>query len=40
MMLKGLRIAFASETDDNRRISPSRVKWFTGNDTLTARSPA
>lgn len=39
MMLKGLRIAWASETDENRRISPSRVKWLTGNDTLVARNP-
>lgn len=39
MALRGLRLAFASETDDGCRISPSRVKWLTGNDTLTGRSP-
>jgi len=39
MMLKGLRIAFASETDENRRFSPSRVKWLSGGDTLTGRHP-
>lgn len=37
MALKGLRIAFASETDDNRRFSTAKIKWFTGADTLTAR---
>lgn len=39
MMLRGLRVAFASETDDGRRFSTSRVKWFTGSDTLTGRYP-
>lgn len=39
MMLQGLRFAFASETDENRRFSPSRVKWLTGADTLTGRNP-
>ncbi|MFA5387183.1 MAG: phage/plasmid primase, P4 family [Candidatus Paceibacterota bacterium] len=39
MMLRGLRIAFASETDDGRRFSTSRVKWFTGADVLTGRYP-
>jgi len=39
MTLRGLRMAFASETDDGCRISPSRSKWITGNDTLTGRSP-
>ncbi len=39
MTLKGLRMAFASETDDGCRISPSRVKLFTGNDELRARNP-
>lgn len=37
--LRGLRVAFASETDDGCRLSTSRVKWITGNDTLTGRSP-
>ena len=39
MSLKGLRIAFASETDQGRKISPSRVKWLTGGDKLKGRSP-
>lgn len=40
MALKGLRFAFASETDDGRRFSASRVKWLTGGtDKLTGRNP-
>jgi putative DNA primase/helicase len=39
MSLKGLRIAFASETDDNQKFSTSKVKWLSGGDTLVARSP-
>jgi len=39
MALRGLRMAFASETDDGSRISPSRVKWLTGKDTITGRNP-
>lgn len=39
MALKGLRIAFASESDEGRRISPARVKWLTGGDTLIGRNP-
>ncbi len=39
MSLRGLRIAFASESDEGRRFSPSRVKWLSGGDTLTARNP-
>jgi putative DNA primase/helicase len=39
MTLKGLRIAFASEIDENRRFSPGKVKWLTGGDTLTGRNP-
>ncbi len=39
MALRGLRMAFASETDDGCRLSTSRVKWLTGNDTLTGRNP-
>ncbi len=39
MALRGLRMAFGSETDDGCRISPSRVKWLTGNDTITGRNP-
>lgn len=39
MALRGLRLAFASESDQNRRLSPSRVKWLTGADTLVGRNP-
>ena len=39
MRLKGLRIAFASETDEGRKFSSSRVKWFTGGDMLIGRNP-
>jgi len=39
MSLRGLRMAFASETDDGCKISPSRVKWLTGNDTIIGRNP-
>ncbi|HCY87851.1 MAG TPA: DNA primase [Desulfobacteraceae bacterium] len=37
MKLRGLRMAFASETDDGCKISPSKVKWLTGKDKLTGR---
>ena len=37
MALKGLRIAFASETDENRKFSPGQVKWYSGGDTLKGR---
>ena len=39
MALKGLRIAFASETDEDRKFSASRVKWLSGADTLVGRAP-
>ena len=39
MSLKGSRFCFGSETDDGCRISPSRVKWLTGNDILVGRNP-
>lgn len=39
MALRGLRMAFASESDQGSRFSPSRVKWLTGNDRLTGRNP-
>ena len=39
MRLRGLRIAFASETDDGCKISPSQVKWLTGRDRLVGRGP-
>ncbi|EMS79182.1 phage/plasmid primase, P4 family [Desulfotignum phosphitoxidans DSM 13687] len=39
MTLRGLRMAFASETDEGRKISPSRVKWLTGRDPIRGRNP-
>lgn len=39
MALKGPRVVFASETDENRRFSPSKVKWLSGGDTLIGRNP-
>jgi putative DNA primase/helicase len=39
MSLRGLRIAYASETDENRSFSTSRVKWLTGGDRLVGRYP-
>jgi putative DNA primase/helicase len=39
MALRGLRLAFASESDENRRFSPSKVKWLSGGDTLVGRHP-
>lgn len=39
MSLRGLRIAYASETDEGRKFSSSRVKWLTGGDKLTGRWP-
>lgn len=39
MALRGRRLITASETDQNCKISPSRVKWLTGEDTLSGRSP-
>jgi len=38
LLLKGLRIAFASETDQNRHFSPAKVKWLTGGDELVGRN--
>lgn len=39
MGLRGLRMIWASESDEGRRFSPSRVKWLSGGDTLTGRYP-
>lgn len=39
MSLKGVRMAFASETDEGRRFSTSKAKWLSGGDTLTGRNP-
>lgn len=37
--LHGRRLAIASETEENRRISAAKVKRLTGGDTLKARAP-
>ncbi|EFK11865.1 phage/plasmid primase, P4 family, C-terminal domain protein [delta proteobacterium NaphS2] len=39
MSLRGLRCAFASEVEENRRFSSSRVKWLSGSDSLVGRFP-
>lgn len=39
MSLKGLRVAFASETDEGRRLSTAQVKSLTGGDTMVGRNP-
>ena len=39
MNLRGLRLANASETDDGRRFSSSKVKWLSGGDRLQGRFP-
>lgn len=39
MALKGLRLAWASETPEGRRFSTSKVKWLSGGDKLVGRSP-
>jgi putative DNA primase/helicase len=39
MSLKGLRIAFASETDEGAKLSVSNAKKLTGGDTLLGRNP-
>lgn len=37
LRLRGLRLAFATETSDGVAFAESRLKWLTGGDTLTAR---
>lgn len=39
MMLKGIRYALSSETEDGARLAESRIKALTGGDTITARNP-
>jgi len=39
MSLKGLRVAYASETEDGAKVSAARVKLLTGKDSLTGRWP-
>ena len=37
--LKGLRLAFANETEEGRRLAEARIKDMTGGDTLSGRMP-
>ncbi len=37
--LRGRRLAWASETDEGRKLNIGKVKWLSGGDTLTAREP-
>lgn len=39
MLLKGRRLALATETDENARFAESSLKAMTGGDTMTARNP-
>lgn len=39
MTLKGLRLAIASETDKEARVSTSSIKWLTGDDQIIGRNP-
>jgi len=39
MLLRGRRIAWASETEEGRRLAVEKVKLLTGADTLTGRAP-
>ena len=39
LTLKGLRLAYASETEDGRRLSEGRIKDMTGGERMTARAP-
>ena len=39
MSLKGRRVVIASETDEGRRMSASKVKLFVGGDSLVGRNP-
>ena len=39
MSLRGMRLIFASETDEGQRFSAARVKWLSGADKLTGRYP-
>lgn len=39
MQLRGLRLAWASESDEGRRLNSGKIKWLTGNDSLVGRGP-
>src|SRR5207253_2164850 len=39
MLLKGRRLALASELEENARFAEAAIKSMTGGDTLTARNP-
>lgn len=38
MMLRGVRLAIANETEDGQRLAESRIKQLTGGDRITARA--
>jgi putative DNA primase/helicase len=39
MAFRGLRLAWASESDEGRRFNSGKIKWLSGGDTLTGRGP-
>lgn len=39
MDLRGLRLAWASETNPGRKLDSARLKWLSGGDTLKGRNP-
>lgn len=39
MALKGMRFAYASETESGAKLSTAKIKWITGKDKLTGRWP-
>jgi len=39
MALRGKRLVWASETGEERRLNPGKLKWLTGGDTLVGREP-
>lgn len=39
MALRGRRLAWASETDEGRKLNAGKVKWLVGGDTLVGREP-
>lgn len=39
MALRGRRLAWASETDEGRKLNAGKVKWLVGGDTLVGRAP-
>ncbi|HNV68256.1 MAG TPA: phage/plasmid primase, P4 family [Candidatus Ozemobacteraceae bacterium] len=39
MALRGRRLAWASESNEGRKLDSGKVKWLSGGDTITARPP-